>query len=421
MFRLNSIKFLTVLSALMFFATLDVQAVDSKSVEQEELNENLFDKIQAGDITSVQNLINQGANIEAIHAVNGIALTPLLLAVMTENDAMAKTLLNAGADPKATIGTGSNMTALHLAIESGNHAMVKTLLDAGVDPKSANFLDGNTVLHEAATKGNLDVVHSLLKSGAEVDAQNDKGETALHKALFPAQYPHQSQIHNDGNDQVANALVSAGADVNAKANDGDRPIHLAARNLNSKNVKMLADHGADVTALNARAQSISDIVHDRNSVVISSKNYQEQQNIDEIYRKYSNLHNSPEAFAERKTLFGQNVMGAYDRYLEEGDPTLLAQYLGVDQSANIPTRVVRRAKNMFKLNGDVRKLGPDTRVPQLDEQGNRVVDAHGNPQFVHQGEPLIMNQLRRDYAAHLAAQNAAKTAAAPKSADEEVR
>ena len=47
------------------------------------------------------------------------------------------------------------------------------------DPKN-----GNTAIHIAAQNGHLDVVTMLIESGADVDAKNNKGNTALHVSRF---------------------------------------------------------------------------------------------------------------------------------------------------------------------------------------------------------------------------------------------
>ena len=55
---------------------------------------------------------------------------------------------------------------------------VKAALDLGVDVNAADK-DGNTALHTAATKRLDTVIQSLAEKGANLEAKNKKGQTAL--------------------------------------------------------------------------------------------------------------------------------------------------------------------------------------------------------------------------------------------------
>ena len=104
--------------------------------------------------------------------------------------------------------------------------------------------DSETPLHEAASKGHLDVVKALLAKGAEVDAKNKYGKTPL---LFAAWHDHLD---------VVKALLSKGAEVNAKTKDGSAcwfgcgwtPLHYAAKYGHLDVVNVLLAHGADTNA-----------------------------------------------------------------------------------------------------------------------------------------------------------------------------
>lgn len=89
----------------------------------------------------------------------------------------------------------------------------------------------NTPLHLAARSGDTDAVAELLKSGAVVDARNDRGLTPLH---FAAWYGHAD---------VAKLLLSAGADVNAKCGDGRTPLKFAVQEKRYDVGKILRENG----------------------------------------------------------------------------------------------------------------------------------------------------------------------------------
>ncbi|MEX0961564.1 MAG: ankyrin repeat domain-containing protein, partial [Simkaniaceae bacterium] len=75
-------------------------------------------------------------------------------------------------------------TPLHLAISRGDLEIVKALLDTkNIDVNFENNY-GNTPLHHAISGGNLEIVKALLKiEEIDVDLENNDGETPLHCAV----------------------------------------------------------------------------------------------------------------------------------------------------------------------------------------------------------------------------------------------
>jgi [acyl-carrier-protein] S-malonyltransferase len=68
-------------------------------------------------------------------------------------------------------------------------------------------------IHFATTYKQLDMLHHLIRKGAEVNQRDDKGFTALHRAAYLAQY--------EGYLQIYEYLLSEGADPNVLTNDYD--------------------------------------------------------------------------------------------------------------------------------------------------------------------------------------------------------
>jgi ankyrin repeat protein len=79
------------------------------------------------------------------------------------------------------------------AARTGNAEAVKALLAAGADV-NAKDADGNTALMAAAKKGRTppETVKALLAAGADINAKNNKGETAL--MILEKRSPHNDII-----------------------------------------------------------------------------------------------------------------------------------------------------------------------------------------------------------------------------------
>ena len=123
------------------------------------------------------------------------------------------------------------------AAMDGDIAAVRALLAGGADVNAAQG-DGMTALHWAAEHGNGQLAEMLLYAGAVVEpVTRIGGYTPLHIAA------------RTGSDAVALMLLDAGADAAAAApGTGTTPLHLAATAGSAPLVAALLDHGADPDA-----------------------------------------------------------------------------------------------------------------------------------------------------------------------------
>src|SRR5687767_14448832 len=91
---------------------------------------------------------------------------------------------------------------------------------------------------DAAMRGDLETVRALVRDGADVNAAQGDGMTALHWAAM------------HGNVEMARVLIYTGAGVNALTRLGAyTPLHLASQKGHSEVVSILLEAGADVNAL----------------------------------------------------------------------------------------------------------------------------------------------------------------------------
>ena len=100
------------------------------------------------------------------------------------------------------------------------------------------ILGPETPLADAAMRGDVEMVRSLLEGGADLDAPQGDGMTALHWAA------------ERGDQEIAKLLISAGADMEAGTRIGGyTPLHLASKGGHAAVAAVLLEAGGDANAL----------------------------------------------------------------------------------------------------------------------------------------------------------------------------
>ena len=140
------------------------------------------------------------------------------------------------ASPLSTNSSSQDSPVADAAMH-GDVEAVRSLLRDGADVNAAQG-DGMTALHWAARLGQSELVEVLLYAGAKLDAGTRIGRyTPLHIAA------------REGRRSVVRVLLDAGADPGVvTTNSGATPLHLAARSGDREIVELLIQHGAEVDA-----------------------------------------------------------------------------------------------------------------------------------------------------------------------------
>ena len=128
--------------------------------------------------------------------------------------------------------------SLHDAAREGDTALIKRLLENGAEIE-AKDKDGWTALTSAALHGHRSVVECLLDRGADIEAKDKDGYwTALTSAAW--------QSHKS----IVECLLDRGANIEAKNTNGYTALISAAWQGHKSIVECLLDRGADIEARN---------------------------------------------------------------------------------------------------------------------------------------------------------------------------
>ncbi|KAL6714753.1 Ankyrin repeat domain-containing protein 55 [Lecanora helva] len=100
------------------------------------------------------------------------------------------------------------------SVRSGSTDNIKRLLSLQMASARDVTESGVSLLHSAANMGNLELVRLLIQEGADVNAQDEDGDSPLHSAL----------VRSD-NYEVTRTLLENGADLSSRAVDGKTPLH----------------------------------------------------------------------------------------------------------------------------------------------------------------------------------------------------
>jgi len=153
------------------------------------------------------------------------------------------------------------------ALESGNVDDVTRMIEEGINVNLSR--DGVTPLMVAASKGHIEIAGVILQAGVNVNAKNDDGWNALHKAAF-----------DQAGTGIVDLLLQSGIDVEARTNAKKTALQLAEE----------SKHRDIVRVINKQLQQLQQAAQEQEAFLNSAagKPYK-QQKLLETLAAYSSL------------------------------------------------------------------------------------------------------------------------------------
>jgi ankyrin repeat protein len=222
------------------------------------LGQDLHDAARKGDVARIQELVTkEGVDLDA---TDPAGMTALHYAALGGNEDVVQRLCDLGA--QTDLQNSRRMTPAFLAAMRGHNGIVKLLLDKGADIRYLEMaaltaaynrnkelleillhhgMDANvrpmhqmTPLHAAANFGLVDWAEMLVEHGADVNAREKAGRTAL---LISA-------VSREESPEFISCLLQHGADPNIPDSVGRSPLLAAAANGYSAVARILIENGA---------------------------------------------------------------------------------------------------------------------------------------------------------------------------------
>lgn len=147
-------------------------------------NLDIWEASATGHLLRVKELLDQDPAL--LNAFSPDGFTPLGLAAFFGRKAILEELIRRGADVNIPSNNAMKVQAIHSAVAQQNQALAlpitEMLLKRGARV-NATQSGGWTPLHEAAFRGEMELVRLLLAYRADITVKSDNGKTAIDMAL----------------------------------------------------------------------------------------------------------------------------------------------------------------------------------------------------------------------------------------------
>lgn len=180
---------------------------------------------------TVDILLREGADANAISNIEGKTLSPLWVAVIENREDIVALLVRSGADIDLQLGDKLTQPLLLWAYQQRKTALVRLLIQAGAN---VNVHDSasKTLLHYVASSRSLgsedeSIISEAIERGAKLDARSDARDTPLHIAC---------DVWNKG---MAQLLLRSGANPKLRNRRYQTPIDIACTQWNTHSLRQI--------------------------------------------------------------------------------------------------------------------------------------------------------------------------------------
>ncbi|KAI9555390.1 hypothetical protein GHT06_017905 [Daphnia sinensis] len=165
--------------------------------------------------------------------------------------------------PKFSLKTENFATPVHTIKRRGRTGSLSESFNTSISGTSASRIDkrnakGETQLHVACLKQDVQRIKELLGLGANPNTQDNAGWTPLHEVV------------SCGNEEIVALLVENGANPNIPGGQNETSLHDAVACNRANIVRLLVSHGADVNARNSRGLTPKDLCSKDNEDMIAA-------------------------------------------------------------------------------------------------------------------------------------------------------
>lgn len=215
----------------------------------ENLDKQMLDEAVKGNLSTVEKLVAQGANIDYTDLWGNCAI---FSAAWEGNTEALDLYLSLG----ATLELEDNNPLCNAAF-NGKVESVEWFLKNGANPNFNFKKTGENALHYTICKtsemeNRVEIVKLLVDAGTDVNKKTIKAAETLcfmRDAFLKAETPlHRAAAY--GNVAIINSLIAAGADLSAKDANGDTPMSWGSWYLRDSNVLRLLVY-SDATHISA--------------------------------------------------------------------------------------------------------------------------------------------------------------------------
>ncbi|MEL6105375.1 MAG: ankyrin repeat domain-containing protein [Planctomycetota bacterium] len=215
-------------------------------------NHPIFAPTFHGNVDTVERLLREDGSLVAVRDAKN--LTPLHVAASRGQSAVAQLLIDHGADIEGPTGDGG-WTPLVFAAYRGHADVAKVLIENGA---GVTWDHGNPI-HYSGQRRHKEICRMLVEHGA-IDGLIDSDDPEI-LALFRGAYGYDS-------DSVNEILIRRPDLVNAEDIHGRTPLHEACTQGDTHTVRVLIQHGADLTVRDSNDQTPADraLAHNQKAV-----------------------------------------------------------------------------------------------------------------------------------------------------------